>query len=546
MCAAAALAQADPITGKTAAKATLSGVVTDAATGQPLKKAQLMLRNSEPGNGRFQRPEVVTTGVDGQYTFTVDPGQYRLAANRNGYVQQAYGQKDARRPGTTLTLIEGQELKNIDFRLVPGGVISGRVVDEDGEPMSNVNVQVLRATYFDGERRLEPAGGTARSDDRGEFRIFGLAPRRYYVSAMRRGAFEMGPMMVIGEDGQPGRNSNAEGYATTYYPGTTEMTSASPLEVRAGEEQRVNFTLVPTRVVKVSGRIVGVDGQPVKQGFANLVSRVGGFGQGNFSPVQNGRFEIRGVVPGSYSLVAGSRDEDSAGAQRDVEVGDSDLSDLVLNLANGRDVNGDIRFVDFSGKQPELHVTLIPKRSAMFFGAASASVKEDGSFTLKDVFPQEYQTMVSGIPADAFVKSIRVADAETVTAGFNGAKAGNMHIIVSGRAATLQGTVTDKTGNPFPGATIVLNSTRPLPRMRGSSSTPTISTDQNGHFVFRGLVPGDYKVSAWEEIDEEEYSDPEFATRSGGLLTSVKVSEGDAVTTDLKLITSEQKLQASQ
>jgi protocatechuate 3,4-dioxygenase beta subunit len=548
MCASVALAQTDPITGKTAVKATISGIVTDAATGQPLKKAQLMLRNTQPGNGRFQRPEVVTTGVDGRYAFTVDPGQYRLAANRNGYVQQAYGQKDARRPGTILTLTEGQELKSIDFRLVPGGVITGRVVDEDGEPMSNVNVQLLRATYFEGERRLEPAGGNARSDDRGEFRIFGLAPRRYYVSAMRRGGFEMGPMMLtVGEDGQPlTRGSNAEGYATTYYPGTTDMTSAAPLEVRAGEEQRVNFTLVPTRVVKVSGRVIGADGQPVKQGFTNLVSHTGGFGQGNFAPVQNGRFEIHGVVPGSYSLVAGSRDEDPEGGQRDVEVVDNDISDLVLNLTNGRDIRGTIKFVDFSGKQPEVNVSLIPKRSVMFFGAASASVKEDSSFTLKDVFAQDYQTIVSGIPPDAFLKSVRVGDAETLITGFNGAKAGNMQIIVSGRAAVIQGTVTDRAGNPFPGATIVLNSTRPLPRMRGSSSTPTVSADQNGHFIFRGLAPGDYKLSAWEEIEEEEYSAPEFATRSGGLLTSVKVSEGDAVTADLKLISSEQKLQASQ
>jgi hypothetical protein len=121
-----------------------------------------------------------------------------------------------------------------------------------------------------------------------------------------------------------------------------------------------------------------------------------------------------------------------------------------------------------------------------------------------------------------------------------------MQIIVSGRAGTLEGTVTDKDGNPFPGATVVLTSSRPLPRTRGSSSNPTASADQNGHFIFRGLPPGDYKVSAWEEIDEEEYSDPEFATRSGGLLTSVKLSEGDAVTANLKLISSEQKLQASQ
>jgi hypothetical protein len=264
----AALAQTDPITGKTAVKATISGIVTDAATGQPLKKTQLMLRNTQPGNGRFQRPEVVTTGADGGFTFTVDPGQYRLAANRNGYVQQAYGQKDARRPGTILTLTEGQELKNVDFRLVPGGVVSGRVVDEDGEPMSGVNVQVLRLTYVNGERRLDLGGRMAASDDRGEFRVYGLPARRYFVSATKR-FFDDNERSA--RPGMP-----AEGYATTYYPGTTDSSAAMAIDVKAGEEQHVNFTLTPTAVFKVSGHVIGSDGKLLKQGGVSLMAKSGG------------------------------------------------------------------------------------------------------------------------------------------------------------------------------------------------------------------------------------------------------------------------------
>ena len=182
-----ALAQTQPSSSnnspiQTPAKGTITGHAIDKSTGQPLKKVTISVRQAEssgaPRGGRFNQPQAVMTDADGHYTIQVDAGQYRLLASRNGYVRQAYGQKDARRPGTILTVAENQTLKDINFDMVPGGVIAGRVVDEDGEPMSNVMVQVLRATYQDGERRLENAGNSARSDDRGEFRIFGLPARR--------------------------------------------------------------------------------------------------------------------------------------------------------------------------------------------------------------------------------------------------------------------------------------------------------------------------------------------------------------------------------
>jgi hypothetical protein len=117
--------------------------------------------------------------------------------------------------------------------------------------------------------------------------------------------------------------------------------------------------------------------------------------------------------------------------------------------------------------------------------------------------------------------------------------------VISGKPASIQGNVTDAEGKPFPGATVVLMSDKPI-RSRRSSGPETISTDQNGHFIFRGLRPANYSVSAWEDIDEEDYSDPDFAKRQEGRFTVVKLSEGESPSTDLKLVTSEQRLAASQ
>jgi protocatechuate 3,4-dioxygenase beta subunit len=528
------------------AKGTISGVVTDAATGQPLKKATIVFRNAQSGGQRFQQPLAVTTGTDGRYSMAVEPGEYRLVATRNGYVREAYGQKDARRPGTILTVTAGKELNDINFRLVPGGVISGRVIDEDGEPMSGVTVQALRATYQDGARRLEPAGGNGRTDDRGEYRIFGLSPRRYYVSAARRG---FGDFMLVAEDRPDaplGMQQQSEGYPTTFYPGTTDSSSASPVEVKAGEEQRINFTLVPSRTYRITGQVFDSAGQPVKEGFGMLLPRTGGtMMPTGFAQVQNGKLDIRGVAPGSYTVTVGTRDDETEAAQRDVEVGDQDVSGLHLTLTRVTEIRGTVKFVDFSGTRPDLNIMLMPKSAGKFFGMSSAAVKADNTFVLKDVFPQDYVTAISNVPNTAYLKSVRVGGEETVTTGFNGAKGTTMEIVISGKAGTIEGTVAGSDGNPFPGATVVLVSDKPT-RSRRGGGPETTSTDQNGHFTFRGLRPANYSVSAWEDIDEEEYLDPDFTQREADKFTALKLSEGESHNLNLKLITSDQRLAASQ
>lgn len=547
-------AQTDDNSQSTAAQAAsptkgvLSGIVTDAATGQPLKKTTIVFRNSQAGGQRFQQPLATSTGIDGRFSMQLDPGEYRLIASRNGYVRQSYGSKDARRPGTIITLAANQTINDIKFQMVPGGVITGRVIDEDGEPMSGVTVQALRAVYADGERQLQPSGGMGRTDDRGEYRIFGLLPRRYYVSATRRGMMDF--MTGPGEDGPgpPGMMPQAEGYAAMYYPGVADPSAASAVDVKAGDEQRVNFSLVPSRTYKVGGRVFDSSGQPLKQGFGVLMPRSGGGGRqmmsSNFAQIQNGKFEVHGVLPGSYSLMIGVRDEEAEGARRDVEVADQDVTGINLTLSPGTEIHGTVKFVDFTGKQPDLNIMLAPKRQGTFFGMTSGTVKPDGSFVLKGVFPEDYITSVN-VPMNAYLKSVKVGGDETVTSGFNGAKATTMEIVISGKAATIEGTVTDADGKPYPGATVVLTSDKPL-RSRRNSGPETTSTDQNGHFVFRGLRPANYSVSAWDDIDEEEYSDPDFSKRQEGRFTAVKVGEGESQTKDLKLVTSEQRLASKQ
>src|SRR5712692_6828588 len=156
----------------------------------------------------------------------------------------------ARGPVTPLSLAPGQNVRDVVFRLTPNAVISGRVFDEDGEPMERVTVQARLFMYRHGQRQLMPASG-AMTDDLGEYRIFGLAPGRYYLSATYRSGW-----YNFAQD-RSAAKSEEEGYAPTYYPGTTDSAGATPIEASAGVHLRgIDFTLKKTRVVRVRGRVV--------------------------------------------------------------------------------------------------------------------------------------------------------------------------------------------------------------------------------------------------------------------------------------------------
>ena len=170
-------AQHPPLEQQEVPKATLRGHVHARATGAPLKRAQLTL---VPASRPVDRVEA-TTDEQGAYEFrNVEHGTYTLQCSRNGYVRASYGQKGPNQPPVRLTVRPGQELKDLDFHLIRGGVISGRVLDAEGEPLSRVQVQVLMRQYMRGQVRLVPRERHS-TDDRGEYRIFDLPPGRYFV-----------------------------------------------------------------------------------------------------------------------------------------------------------------------------------------------------------------------------------------------------------------------------------------------------------------------------------------------------------------------------
>src|SRR5919197_2843347 len=159
----------------------ITGRVLAADSGRPIRRARVFVSATELPGGRG-----AMTDDQGVYDITELPaGRYTATASKSGFVSLAYGQRRPLQSGTPLQLLENQQLKGVDFRLPRGSVIAGTIVDDVGDPMPGVMVRVMRYQYIQGDRRVTPAGG-GQTDDKGQYRVWGLMPGEYYVNAIAR------------------------------------------------------------------------------------------------------------------------------------------------------------------------------------------------------------------------------------------------------------------------------------------------------------------------------------------------------------------------
>jgi hypothetical protein len=218
--------------------ASIAGQVADAATGEPLRKVNVVLRSSDLNpNGGVPRSYGGSSDSGGKFVINgVEPGRYRLTMSHAGYANGEYGSTSPGRPGTIVSLGRAQKLTDLTVRMTPHGVVTGRIVDRDGDPLTGVTVQLMRYMYVNGRRQLSYANGSS-TNDLGEYRIFGIAPGRYYVSATYR-ENQFDPLRS---------NASDEDYATTYYPGTADVSTAAEINATAGGQARIDLTLTKTR-----------------------------------------------------------------------------------------------------------------------------------------------------------------------------------------------------------------------------------------------------------------------------------------------------------
>lgn len=552
----------------------ITGRVLAADNGRPVKRARAFIAAPELPEGR-----AALTDDSGVFDFAGLPrGRYTLTVSKTGFIGLSYGQRRPLQAGTPLQLGDGQQLKGIEFRLPRGGVIAGRVWDEDGEPMPGAMVRVMRYQYAQGNRQLVPAG-LAQTDDKGQYRVWGLSPGDYYVSAVAR-SFNFGGRGgpgIGGPDGPGGRGGQFAvaiggalaavgvgnpgffggqddpgqvGYAPTYYPGVPSVNQARPVAVGLGAEALdIDFNLQLVRTSRVSGRVTSSDGSATTAGNVNLTpdgqtGRGPQFGTNYGSRIQrDGTFAIASVPPGRYMLrVRGDDAEVPQFAAQPLAVDGGDLSDLTVTLALGATISGTVASqATRSPLVPDLSQVRIAAPStdlAPLGPNATAGVDKDGKFTLDGVSAGLHFIRSQGPLRGWMLKSVIVDGRDIIDTPLevrSSQKISGVSLLFTDNLAEINGTVTNGQGMPVTEYTVLAFPADPSLWRPGARQIMTARPDQNGKFQIRGLPPGDYFLATVDPAEQGEWFEPAFLDEHRTGAAHVALGEGDVKTQDFKV-----------
>jgi protocatechuate 3,4-dioxygenase beta subunit len=519
---------------------TVRGRVVAADTSLPLRRVTVSLSSTAE-----QRGQETDTDADGAFTFEgVPKGRYRLKASKARYVDTSLGARLPGRPGRAFEVGDGQKIEGISIRLAVAGVITGRVLDDAGEPVAGAPVLVLQRKRVKGVSRLTSAVSGRSTDDTGAFRVFGLAPGRYYLSAVPNERHRNNLGLV---------NTSPTSLAMTYYPSTPVASEAQPLDVAAGTETTADIALVATQVTTVSGEVLDSKGRAPIAGFIHLISAGHEGAAHGFAGMQtmskSGAFTLSGVAPGDYTLnVRAFFDEEAMLRVTTSGAGDGGAFSLPLSVS-GTPI-GDLRIVipppgeitgrvHFEGEPPAGGPSAI---SILAWTAAEhthdtvrAQVGANGRFTLQ-AQPGSWR-FAALAPRGWMVKrllfrgkALDPGDAVELT----GEPDARLDVLMTSQLTVVTGTASDPDGAPLLDYHVVMfpADEKDWP---GDHRMRLERADAQGRFRLEGAFPGDYWVAAASDIEPNEGFDEEMlaALRPGA--TRVRVRDGQTETVALKL-----------
>ena len=517
--------------------ARIRGRVVAADTGQPLRKAQVRATAPELRENRM-----TSTDAEGRFELKELPaGRYNLTAGKGSYVQLQYGQLRPFSPGKPLELRDGETIEKVDFALPRGGVVTGRVVDEYGEPVADVSVALNRYQYVQGRRRLTPSGRIATTNDIGEYRLFGLPPGQYYLSATLR----TGPMMD---------SDDRSGYAPTYYPGTPSAGEAQRISIGIGQTLNdMNVSLAPARTVRVSGTALDSSGKPLSGG-AIIVTQASGGGFMSTMGTQikpDGSFSLTGVAPGEYTLRAqpmgpmggfGPATDANEFAVAHITVGSEDINGLLLAAARPVSVTGRIILPPGASFQPGTsRLIASPAETEMMpFGPpGGGKINDDLTFEMKVPPGRSLVRLLARTAGDWSTKSERLNGVDVTDTGIEirpGEDITGLEIELTNQQSQITGSVTNSRGQAVKDYSVVV-----FARDREKWTLPQTryirqgQADQEGRFKVTGLPAGEYYAVAVDYVDVGEANDPEFLDKIKDRATMLTLDDGGTKVLDLKI-----------
>ena len=536
--------------GETPPKGTavIKGQVRAEGSGTPVRRAQVRAMSMDGRGGGV-------TSTDNQGSFEIRDlaaGRYSITANKGGYVMGQFGQRRPGEPGTPIELADGQTAEKVNFVLSRGGVISGRIVDDGGEPVAGTMVTAMRFQFIGGTRRLVPSGGggmggSDTTDDQGVYRLYGLPPGDYFVSANNRNmGFMSGPELS---------NTEQDGFAPTYFPGTASVGDATRITMKPGQEVSAPFALVVARMAKIRGRVLNSRGEPIGRTMLMLVPGDDVFGGMAFSTANNamvgpdGVFQFTNVAPGRYNLNVRPMNmpgQTSEFATMPLTVGNEDIDGLLITTSVGATARGVIMTDDgspppFRFDQVQVFASSIEPSNQMM-GGGMPRVNEDYSFELTNLFDRRILRGSVGIVGGSLgwqLKAVMYDGQDVTDSGVDfapGRTYEGLQVIFTQSVTDLSGLVTDDRNRPVLDATVVIF---PADRGKWGYQTRYIRSgrpDTNGRYSIKNLPPfGDYLAIAVRNLESGQATDPEFLTRAREEAKAFSLNEAETKAVDIKV-----------
>ena len=488
LCASLTVAQSDNAPGQFK----LTGSVVNAVTGEPIRRALVQIE----GNLELS----ALTDANGHFEFAGLPAmQAHVTARKPGFFADEE-LEDAHAEPTTILV--GADTEAVAVKLTPESIISGTVEAADGEPIVDIPFRVISSTIVDGRKHWEPRANALTNED-GEFRIANLPPGAYYVEAGPGASFRVRRARRL--------NLGEEGYATSFYPGATDPTAASPLVLSPGQQQEIEFSLKPQPVFRLSGLVKGY--APESGVELQFVDR---FGEQVSLPTQfdpqTGRFSTE-VPAGDYVLRARSQSAhqltaadlplsvngDLAGIQ--MILGPSATIPVVVQRESSVTPDGSV----FSTHDQPVAVHLFANDSPL--GAQdfwSAPDPQGRSLALRNIEPGKYSVEVT-TAGMWYVQSVTCGSTDLLHEPLvvsSGAQLPPIEIVLRNDGAALSGSV-QQDGNPEKGIALL------IPDRGSAAQAKVANAGQAGSFRFDHLAPGDYRLLAFDRVKDLEYRDPE-------------------------------------
>jgi len=334
-------------------------------------------------------------------------------------------------------------------------------------------------------------------------------------------------------------------YVPVYFPGAVDLDSASPISLAEGAELAdVDFRLRKVRAVTVRGHLVSPSGKFASSqievvlahndaNFASFVDRLSAF----VDPA-SGKFEVHGVPPGSYILIASQLLAGrSFGGRVPVEVNPSSSpEDVALLLTPAFEITGSVEVEGAPrGSLPSLSLRLSSSEGLALGPEPSAKIGSDGSIRLTGVTPGLWTLSVEPLPQGLWIKTESLGNSDAVAGEVNVSESGRgqLHVVLVANGAQISGTV-GKEGQPSR-ATVVLAPA--APELRSSRNFYRVTnTSEHGLFVLRNVPPGTYKLFAFQEIEPFEWLDPELQRTVEGVAELITVGPGESLQRDLTAI----------